>query len=267
RANLEDIEFMLGDASFLMLDIMDMADDSEIESAANQLDRSLNSLITLLYDFRNASRLDSAEVIRSEINIALDGIQPRIVALQGSSNSDVSAMVQDAVDLIQDAESMLTADDGFINNVIERLTLRQSNTDILAQADDAMRTVIAEGDELQRLVGQVGKQTQVEVENTISSTSWTNIVLTIISIALAIAISWFTVRSISKPLAEVNSMLNVMASGNLTHRVTYQADDEFGELAQNTNKLTENLRELINGIANRADRKSTRLNSSHVKIS
>ena len=79
----------------------------------------------------------------------------------------------------------------------------------------------------------------------ISTSSWINGIITLVSIALAVLISWFTVRSISVPLGTVNHMLNIMADGNLTERVNYQSDDEFGTLAVNTNKLTENLRTLM----------------------
>ena len=90
-----------------------------------------------------------------------------------------------------------------------------------------------------------------------STSSWINSILTIVSIALAVVISWVTVRSISNPLGKVNHMLNIMAEGNLTERVAYDSQDEFGTLAENTNKLTDNLRKLIEGIANRATQLAT----------
>lgn len=252
RSQLGDIEFALGDASFLMLDVMDGSETPQVNEAAEQVDRSLNNLITLLYDLRNSEKLDSAEVIRSEITIALDGLAPRLPVLRSTESAEVATMVEDAIALIEEAEGQIVGSGSFTENVMTRLRTRQQAGETLAEADALMTQVMNTTNTLQRRVRDIADEAQAEVQSTISTTSWLNGVLAIISIALAIVISWITVRSISRPLAQVNHMLNVMADGNLTERVNYSANDEFGELATNTNKLTVNLRQLVEGIASRA---------------
>ena len=252
RSQLGDIEFALGDASFLMLDVMDGSETPQVNEAAEQVDRSLNNLITLLYDLRNSEELDSAEVIRSEVTIALDGLAPRLPVLRSTDSAEVATMVEDAISLIEEAEGQIVGSGSFTENVMTRLRTRQQAGETLAEADALMTQVMNTTNTLQRRVRDIADEAQAEVQSTISTTSWLNGVLAIISIALAIVISWITVRSISRPLAQVNHMLNVMADGNLTERVSYSANDEFGELATNTNKLTVNLRQLVEGIASRA---------------
>jgi len=51
--------------------------------------------------------------------------------------------------------------------------------------------------------------------------------------------------------------LNIVATGDLTNKLTYSEQDEFGELANNCNKLIDSLRELINGIVNRSNQLAT----------
>ncbi|MFP3480965.1 hypothetical protein SB780_39595, partial [Burkholderia sp. SIMBA_057] len=79
--------------------------------------------------------------------------------------------------------------------------------------------LMGEADRLQTAVRGIADGTRVSVTDSISTSSWLNSIITIISIALAVFISWYTVRSISRPLSRVNYMLNIMADGNLTERV------------------------------------------------
>lgn len=252
RAQLEEVEFSLGDASFMMLDIMDASTNADVNTAAEALDRSLNNLITLLYDLRNADALDRAQVIRSEVNIVLEGLDDRLNTLTSNATDATNDMVTNAVSLINSARDQLEGQGSFTADVIRRLETRRDTTTLIAEANTTQASALASTNELQTRVRQVADAAQEEVQSTISTTGWVNGILALVSIALAIAISWLTVRSISRPLAQVNHMLNVMAEGNLTQRVDYDAQDEFGELAANTNKLTDNLRELINGIASRS---------------
>lgn len=252
QSQLQDIEFNLGDASFMMLDIMDASSNDEVNALAEQLDRSLNSLITLLYDMRAAGNIDRAEVIFSEVEIALTSMEPRLADLEASATSSTEAMVDDALMLISDAQSQLVGNGSFTDNVLERLRIRRDERALITSSEQTMTQTLNATNELQVRVRAIAEETQQEVQATISTSSWTNGLLALISIALAVIISWLTVRSISRPLAQVNYMLNTMAEGNLTQRIDYDAQDEFGELATNTNKLTNNLRELIQGIASRS---------------
>jgi methyl-accepting chemotaxis protein len=47
-------------------------------------------------------------------------------------------------------------------------------------------------------------------------------------------------------------MLNILASGDLSHKLDESGQDEFAELAKNCNSLTESLRNLIESIVNRS---------------
>jgi len=252
NAQLQDIEFNLGDASFMMLDIMDASANDEMNNLAEQLERALNSLITLLYDLRGAENIDRAEVIFSEIEIALNGMEPRIEGLQTNATDNTQAMVDDALSLIDAAKTQLIGNGSYTANVLERLRIRRDERALTVTSEETMAQTLNATNELQVRVRAIAEQTQEEVQSTITTSSLTNGLLALISIGLAVLISWLTVRSISRPLAQVNHMLNTMAEGNLTHRIDYDAQDEFGELATNTNKLTENLRDLIQGIASRS---------------
>ena len=51
----------------------------------------------------------------------------------------------------------------------------------------------------------------------------------------------------------MNELLTVASSGDLTRHLDDTAEDEFGQLAKNCNKLIANLKSLITGINTRAE--------------
>src|SRR5690606_41978935 len=66
----------------------------------------------------------------------------------------------------------------------------------------------------------------------------------------------YLVSSIVQPVSEINRAARQIALGDYDSRIAKKSDDEMGDLC-----------DTINYMASEIDRKSTRLNSSHVKIS
>ena len=256
-SQLDEIAFNIDDAAIMLLDTMDASNNEVISREASNIESSLSSLITLMYDLNKANKLDSAQIIRSEIDINIDSIRPRLEVLDNEATGGTASMVDDAIATVRDALDSLQGTGSYPDNVIRRQQLRVDSEDSLNKSEVQLNKLMAEADRLQTAVRGIADGTRVSVTDSISTSSWLNSIITIISIALAVFISWYTVRSISRPLSRVNHMLNIMADGNLTERVDYSSQDEFGELASNTNKLTGNLRKLIEGIANRATQLAT----------
>jgi len=256
-SQLDEIAFNIDDAAIMLLDTMDASDNEVISREANNIESSLSSLITLMYDLNKANKLNSAEIIRSEIDINIDSIRPRLEVLDNEATGSSAAIVDDAIATVRNALDSLQGNGSYPDNVIRRQQLRIDSEDSLNKSEIQLNKLMMEADQLQAAVRGIADETRISVTDSISTSSWINSIITIISIALAVLISWYTVRSISRPLSRVNHMLNIMADGNLTERVDYSAQDEFGELASNTNKLTGNLRKLIEGIANRATQLAT----------
>jgi methyl-accepting chemotaxis protein len=98
----------------------------------------------------------------------------------------------------------------------------------------------------------VAGEIQSEAASDVSGAITTIFLVVLISIGLAVGIAMVTVRSITIPLAKVNEILGVVASGDLTKRLDDKAQDEFGDLARNCNQVITNLRQLIQGIISRS---------------
>ncbi|WP_434952398.1 methyl-accepting chemotaxis protein [Shewanella sp. HL-SH4] len=83
----------------------------------------------------------------------------------------------------------------------------------------------------------------------ISTAQTLAIALALIFIVLAIIIYYFTSKAMLGPLRAVNHALSRIASGDLSKRLTKRNDDEFGELMDNINKLSDDLTSLLRDIS------------------
>ena len=257
QAQLDELAFAVDAASIMLLDASDMTQSDEVAEIAGTIEKSLASLITLMYDLSNADDIDTAKIIRSEIDINVDALKPRLDDLDNVATGASEQIVDDAIGMVRSAIKGLQGAGSYPDNIVAQKQTRLDEAQTLQQSEQQLEGLLALAEELRQAVRGIADETQSSVATSISSSSWINGIITLVSIALAVFISWYTVRSISVPLSKVNHMLNIMADGNLTERVEYQAEDEFGTLASNTNKLTDNLRQLIEGIANRATQLAT----------
>lgn len=82
-----------------------------------------------------------------------------------------------------------------------------------------------------------------------SSSFRITVILVIGAVALSILIGYWISRSISKPLLRMLHLASRVAEGDLTGQAEIAAKDEVGQLATALNKMTDNLRGLINNIA------------------
>ncbi|WP_231295760.1 methyl-accepting chemotaxis protein [Colwellia sp. PAMC 21821] len=78
------------------------------------------------------------------------------------------------------------------------------------------------------------------------------IYMAVIFVALATFIAVVTTRTMLGPLAAANKSLALIAQGNLTRRLTIKNQDEFGDLFNNINKLSDDLTSLLKNISQNA---------------
>ena len=253
---LQDVEYASDDGAMLILDLTDQAGfETEFYNEANLLETNLNTLVTLAYDMARVIDPGRAEIIRSEIEVAVQSTRQRLETLQATQNVAALSDVRTQLDLA--AGALLENDNALVRSVINRLDARTSATRLLANNNELMDNILVNMAGLQRQVQALADDAQGSAANAITRSSWLNSVLTLLSIVLAVAIGTTVVRSISRPLAKVNAMLDTLANGDLTGRLNDASNDEFGELSENINKLINNLRQLVAGIADRSAQLAT----------
>jgi len=73
----------------------------------------------------------------------------------------------------------------------------------------------------------------------------TALIIAIIAFILATIIGFLLSRAITQPLEKLNHGTKIIGSGNLTHRISLKAKNEFGILAQSFNKMTQELQDTL----------------------
>ena len=131
------------------------------------------------------------------------------------------------------------------------------------------------------LVGEAEKRAQAAVAQSEQRTNKSIrafIILGMISLLVAVVMTFFLNAIIASPLKDISKIAERVAAGDLTVKVSASDQrDEVGVLSQTFRTMVNNLRrttlELAEGVnvlaasASEIDRKSTRLNSSHIQKS
>ena len=258
--NLEETEFAADDAATYLLDFIDMndlAESSALAQTASKLDGNMGSVISAITDIAEETQRQNVETIIKELSFTENKIKESMATLtsqMGGRNydgyDDVESQVAMVLDLLSSQDSVQQAKTDWLNQIDE--------TDrLLAQTNDKISQGLSN---LTNLVNSVKARLEVttdEVTESVEDGQSQNIILIVVSLGLSVFIAINTVLKVTRPLREVNSVLNIVATGDLTNKLTYSEQDEFGELANNCNKLIESLRELINGIVNRSNQLAT----------
>ena len=73
------------------------------------------------------------------------------------------------------------------------------------------------------------------------------------ALVIAVFISIFVVRSITRPLAAANGIVATVAQGDLRHKADVTSQDELGQMTVAINEMIDNLRKTVTGISAASD--------------
>ena len=250
---LETLEEAIDDASSQMVDLTDLDGvTSAATDAVGELESDLGSLIELATDLVSADA-QGVNTLSTEIIGAAQGLNAKVDTIKAGVSGD------DAISTADDLGSSVTAIIDIANGNGSIVFNKQASLNAYDKAKNALDSSqqnkdegIAQLNTLFSRATQVADENQQQVSKSVSSGQFVTFVMMGISFVVAIVISTKTVSSISKPLQEVNTMLNIVASGDLTQHLNDEKQDEFGELARNCNSLIHSLRDLIQGIISRS---------------
>lgn len=74
------------------------------------------------------------------------------------------------------------------------------------------------------------------------------VILSVVSALVAMIIGYLTAKAIHGPLTLINNVLRLMREGDMTHKVDYDSNCEFGELAHSINKLVGEMKDVLSQI-------------------
>ncbi len=248
------------DASTYLLDFSDMQavrNSDDLQAAArvgSELETSLLSLLTVSYEYIKTDTLVRSQTLGNEVKLVVDRVAGLLSDMVSAADGqDASGTLDEINTLVSDALNAITANDGVLQLHVDRLEFRNAAEKALNASDENIAQATVELERLLTLANQKAADIDAQVNGAVSNGNIFVIVVVIVSIAIAAVIGFITVNAITRPLNRVNELLNIASSGDLTQRMDDSAQDEFGQLARNCNKLIGNLKSLITGINTRAE--------------
>jgi methyl-accepting chemotaxis protein len=254
---IDSLEEQADDLVTLLLDLADHdLADTKLQRAislSEQLENQLNSLVSSSLEYRDTLVLGTADLIESEISYSLSEAQKSIDEIISELNvnevRDVSQEVQASFSSIKE---LLSENDGAIANKKSQLSANKEAEDMLLNVEKSATNINDILAQQIALANKAAVDVATQVEGSVNSSNTQTTIIMVISIIIAVVIARFTLVSITRPLGRVNEMLNIVASGDLSHKLDESGEDEFALLSKNCNLLIDSLRNLIESIVNRS---------------
>jgi len=254
-SKLSELEGHADDMASLILDFTDVRDVQRrfprSYQAATSIETGINTLISNVVDLNRTQSDTTANTISNEIAFRLKDLNDQFAVIK-TETADQISLVTELEDKVNAINASLDGSDGIPTLKLKRLQSSADATTLLASAEQQTASGMAS---LAGLLSQASKAAEViqrDASSGVSNAITTIFIVVLLSIIFSVIIATVTVRSIAIPLAKVNQILGVVASGDMTQKLDDSAKDEFGELARNCNKVIANLQQLIQGIISRS---------------
>lgn len=249
----DSLEEAIDDSSSLVLDITDASGfDSSAEDATADLETELSSLLEQVQDLKSVKTAVDVNTVSNEINALADRIKQINAQIVDASKGNSAEFAQELDEKIGEIIAAVQGSSSIVNNKASSIEAYDQSKQALELSQQDIATGISQLQKLFKQATQVANDNQTNVSDSIFTAKYTTMIIGIIAVVLAFAISVTVAGRIVKPLAQVNSILKIVASGDLTQRLNDEKRDEFGELASNCNSLIDSLRTLIQGIISRS---------------
>lgn len=253
---LEEIELNAEDATTVVLDIIDLdglkESNNRAYKAANSMENNFSAMVLNSADMLTVKDLNTLDIVKKDQDYLLSELERNINLMR----EPVSAIDSDLFSDLESYFGALKAETFGSNSLSENkkrlLNAISMTKKELAESESATEAALKQLDQLLDEASKVAFDLQEGVSEDVSAANlWTWIGMMIATI-IAIVVAFITVNLITKPLTEVNRVLTIVASGDMTQRLDDSAQDEFGELSRSCNALISSLRELITGIVSRS---------------
>lgn len=251
------LEEKADDAVMLLLDLADHdLADTKLQRAislSENLENQFNSIVSSAFEYRDILELGTAQIIESEITRSLDEAKLSVVDIIAELTShNIEGISGEVTSSLADIQRLLSKSEGILSHKTKQLNANKKSLEMLLQEDKISKDVNKILDKQIELANKTTVTTSQLVEDAVDSGSTQTMIIMFISIVVALIIARITLIGITRPLARVNKMLNVVASGDLSMKLDETGNDEFAELSRNCNLLIDSLRNLIESIVNRS---------------
>ncbi|MDP5146188.1 methyl-accepting chemotaxis protein [Shewanella sp. ULN5] len=254
-----DLENAADDGSSILLDIIDLEtseDETErsLAASASVVDNTFINLITTVYDLVGATEQSKYDLIIKELDYMVSEAKGKLshINMQGQDviDNDILSDLSKETDKVF---NLLSGSNSIIALKSQQLQHDDTSTKALNETQKKAKVANAKMTELANAIEGFTDDISTQAIEVIDSAAIKTMVVVLIAIFVAIFVSIAVVRPLTRSLEQVNQALNVLASGDLTHKLDDTGHDEFAELSKNCNRLVDSLRSLIAGILDRSN--------------
>lgn len=238
---------------------------SQMRSDFLQLDDNYRSAADLLLHFTASQRSlqNKAELITSGIARDLKMIQRAdaktdLPALQLVLAKDIEIANQRLARIavpddvkarftrhVQRIPLLVFGEQGLIEALSRNQVISQQMQVLQTKQDTSAKQLGLALDKLISISNQSMQVDRKSADAAVQGASFWIVVVSCFSAVVALVIAWSMARSIQIPLVRMNETLALMARGDMTLRINYQAKNELGELANSIDQLARNTNEVL----------------------
>ncbi|TWX70643.1 HAMP domain-containing protein [Colwellia demingiae] len=256
----EKIDILEEKADNTIMLLLDLADhelaDTKLQRAINLSDyfeNQLNSIVSSALEYRDILNESTAEFIGSELTRSISDARHSVDNITFELNSHEVKDISEQVTLaFNEIESLLSQENGIIAHKSKQLKSNRQASLMLSKEEKVAKQANKILDKQLELANQTTITSSQLIEDSVSNGTTHTTIIMLISIAVALIIARITLIGITRPLARVNEMLSIVASGDLSLKLDESGKDEFAQLSKNCNLLIDSLRNLIESIVNRS---------------
>ncbi|QWL03422.1 methyl-accepting chemotaxis protein, partial [Shewanella indica] len=255
----DQLETTADDAASLLLDLMDLEQsenttEREIAASAAALDSNVTNLISTVYDLVATEDRSKYEIIVKELGYISNEAEAKLeyISRHGTGVIDTD-MLNELTSELGKLNQHLKGKNSIQAQKATQLELKASTQVALAQVETDKHKVNQAMAALSGAIETLTNEINAKTLASIDSASMQTLLVVLVAIVVAIAVSIAVVKPLTASLNRINQALNILASGDLTHKLDDSGEDEFAELSRNCNRLIDSLRGLIRGILDRSN--------------
>jgi len=259
---IDILEEKADDAATLLLDLADHdLAESKLQRAVSlgeNIETLLNGVVSSALEYRGLLDVASTDLVGKQISNAFVEVDQSFKDIISElSNKGAADVADDLTIALSELSELINSNQGIFTHKENQLLALKTATENLSaaerdikKANDILATQVKLANETALAAGNL-------VQESVADGTTQTWVIMLASIVAAVGIAWFVLVSITRPLKRVNTMLNIVASGDLSHKLDESGKDEFAELSRNCNLLIDSLRNLIQGIVSRSTQLAT----------
>ncbi|MDB2386198.1 methyl-accepting chemotaxis protein [Shewanella sp.] len=259
-ANIEAVTHKTASLLFDVIDleISEAVTKQNIAATASALDDSFIGIMSTSLDLINAADKPTFDTLSKELSYIVSDTQSKLeFAARHWEGIVANSLIEDINEQANNLFTLVKGERSLINLKGTEIDLKRQTARQLTNVEKAADNLNQHMAELTTKIESISEQVSADAIKDIDNTSLQTLFLVLFAIAVAIGVSIAVVRPLTRSLDKINHALNVLASGDLTHRLDDSGHDEFAQLAGNCNKLVNSLCGLIQGILHRSDQLAT----------